>query len=86
VSLIDSANSTHRSTVNNSEMLRQADEAAALKVYAGQGGSAPIATLNAAMKTAWINHYRRCLASALSTGVSPVPFVVALYDLGVGGH
>jgi hypothetical protein len=82
----DSANAAHRATVNNSEMLRQADEAAALKVYAGQGGSGPFATLTAAMRTASVNHYRRCLPSALANGVTPVPFVVALYDLNLGGH
>ena len=87
MAVIDCANPVHQSAVNQSEMLRQADEGAALTAFAIVGGflgNDPIA-LAAALDAAAIAHYRRCVASALANGVDVGQYTTALQTLGTGG-
>jgi hypothetical protein len=51
--------------------------------YGGRQGLEPIATEGASLKAADITFYRAAYASAVANGVSLVPFLQALRELGV---
>jgi hypothetical protein len=61
----------HDDACNTAEMNRQVAVAAA--------------GTQAAVTAAELIYYRACKTSALANGVSPVPFITALHDLGTGG-
>lgn len=71
MSTTNSGNATHDTAVAKSESIRQA---------ATVPGTSPTS-----VRSADIAHYRTCLASALTNGINPIPFVTALRELGVGG-
>jgi hypothetical protein len=81
MSVTDSANLAHRATANKSEMLRQSDEAAAFTAFGGRGMTGSYTTYAAAMRTAAIAHYRRCLASAIANGTEVDTYIHALWCL-----
>ena len=72
MSVIYSENATHRANCLASEVTRQAALQAA-------------GATTASIKAAEIAHYRTCLSSARTTGVSGHQFSQALYELGQGG-
>ena len=71
MSVIYSENSGHRAALLSAEQTRQA--------------SSPPGATQVTLKVADIAFYRSALASAVSSGVSPIQFEFALRELGTGG-
>ena len=77
MSIIVNNNAAHAKACNDSESVRQSAVTAA--ILAG-GGSA---TVQAAIKTAEIAHYRTCVASAVTNSVQSGVFRQALRENGL---
>jgi hypothetical protein len=82
MSIIQTGNRTHDTTVNTAEMTRQVadDKATAAKVAGGTD-----AAYAAALRTNSIVYYRALVASCVANGLSASNFEQALRDLGTGG-
>jgi hypothetical protein len=77
--IVQHENKAHEATCNLSEGVRQNAVSAAIR--AGGSGS----TVNSAVKTAEIAHYRRIIASCRANGLPFGDFTQALKDLGTDG-
>lgn len=68
MSQVQTGNRTHDAAVNKS--------------YGTVQATVAVAATQAAVNTAYITHYRTCIASAVANGCGTEPFVTALKSLG----
>jgi hypothetical protein len=82
MSVIQTGNRTHDTTVNTAEMTRQIADDKARATFVAGGTDAAYA---AALRTNSITYYRAVVASCVANGLSAANFEQALRDLGTGG-